>query len=200
MAKKYINIRNRSYLFGDFDNDGVPNIDDKYPFNKRKKGRVTEISLAKELNAYRKAALEYKKETLKINNYFKAKGYKTKYRVKSVNSILNKLRRKRLATVQDIGGVMILTKSPEGSYKAGQMLKKNFKVVDTDDYYQKPLSKFYRALHYVILVNGKYLEVQIKTSKEASIHLRVHTKYKEGKITAEKEIKLKKEVEAIDYY
>ncbi len=200
MAKKYINIMNRSYLFGDFDNDGIPNIDDKYPFDKKKRGMVTEISLAKELRAYRMAALEYKKETLKVNSYFKSKGYKTKYRVKSVNSILNKLRRKRLVTVQDIGGVMVLTKSPKESYKAGQILRNNFKVIDSDDYYQKPLTKFYRALHYVILVNGKYLEIQIKTSKEAAIHLREHTKYKEGKLTAEREIKLKKEVESIPYY
>ena len=199
MAKTYINIKNRSYLFGDFDNDGTKNIDDKYPFNNKRKGKAREISLAKELNEYRKAAKAYKRETIKINKYFKAKGFQTKYRVKDVNSIINKLRRKRLNTVQDIGGMTILTKSPQESYDAAKIVRQNFKIVARDDYYKQPIDTFYRAIHYVVMSGGKFIEIQIKTKKESKIHLRAHTKYKEGKMDKQYKNQLHNEVHAIKY-
>ena len=199
MATRFKNTKNRSFIFGDFDDDGTANIDDKYPFNKKKKGKTQEISLATELREYKKVARDYSTTTKIINSRIKNSGFRTKYRVKSVNSILNKLRRKRLKTVQDVGGIMILTNSPEESYNAAKYIERNFKIVSRDNYYKKPLNKFYRAIHYVIKVNDKFIEIQIKTSKEAKIHLRVHTKYKEGKINPKFESRLKREVESIAY-
>jgi len=194
---------NREFLFGDADKDGVKNVDDKFPLNKNIALPVSEVKLSDELKKLRMLAFSYRKDTFGLFKNIRALGYKAKYRVKNVNSIINKMRRRAFPSngvpvIQDVGGIMILTKSPQESYNIANYIKNNYRVIARDNYYKKPLSGYYRALHYTVLINNKPIEVQIKARKESKLHLRAHTLYKTGKLTPSISRKLRKEVQNIE--
>ena len=172
------NKKNRSFIFGDFDKDGIKNIDDKYPFNKKKKGQIEETSLARELKIIKKYAHKFVLDTKIIAKDIKRKGYTVKYRVKGTFSIVNKIRRKSLKEIRDIGGILILVNNKEEAFKAGEFVERNYNVIEKDDYFTEPKDEFYRALHYTVMVNKLPFEIQIKTKKEFAIHLKAHKKYK----------------------
>lgn len=181
------NITNRDFLMGDLDRDGTKDIDDRYPLNPKIKQPVSEIKLSNELSELKKVAKSYKIVTFGLYKHIKSKGYKVKYRIKNVNSMINKLRRKGFAQglVQDVGGILILVNTKEELYNAAKFIKSHYKVVAEDDYMKKPLSGYYFALHYTVEIDGKYIEIQLKHKKHSRIHKRVHEQYKTGKLTPE---------------
>ena len=87
--------KNRSLIAGDFDKDGTKNIDDKYPFDKKRSEQKDELSLANEMRIIRKRALEHRGAINKIQHQIKQDGYNvSKARLKTTTSIINKWRRK----------------------------------------------------------------------------------------------------------
>lgn len=191
------NTTNRQFVYGDFDKDKTPNVDDKYPLDKTRAKQVHEVSLAKELKDLKKYASSYRHYMIKMRTNLKANGFKLspkKYDIKDVNSIVNKLRRKRLPSVHDIGRITILTKNPQEAHQAAAFVDSNFNVAPDgkENYFDDPhpSGRWYRAYHYNIIVGERLwrptqkivqdmIEIQIKTKKESKIHQKYHKKYKE---------------------
>jgi len=191
--------QNRSLIFGDFDKDRVPNIDDKYPFNKKKKGKVQDVMLSTELREIKKHNLKFKKLLQKIKKKYGRK-YIIKHRIKGTHSTIGKLRRKYMHHIEDILGVTIICKDKDEIDKVAKDLKKNFKTIKDQDYYKisKAGNEYYKARHITILLNKSPVEIQLKTMGHHEFHERTHPTYKKYRKIPEKKLKkLKKEAERI---
>jgi ppGpp synthetase/RelA/SpoT-type nucleotidyltranferase len=83
---------------------------------------------------------------------------------KSTPSIVEKLRREsiRLSQVQDIAGCRIVVLMLSNQDAAVQSLQSVFSKATVDDRRQKP-SHGYRAVHLVIDIEGKLIEIQVRT-------------------------------------
>lgn len=172
-------ITSRRYIYGDFDKDGTPNIDDKRPYDPKEKGTVEEILISDELKNIEKYRKPFKGTTENLAQALEKTGYTIKHRVKTPYSIVNKLRRKHLGKIEDIGGCLILVDSKKAAIKTGKYIEKKYMIMDKDDYYSKPKAG-YEALHYTVLYKKKPHEIQIKTKKDYQKHLEWHTAYKKG--------------------
>jgi (p)ppGpp synthase/HD superfamily hydrolase len=178
-------ITNRNWLFGDFDKDGVPNIDDKYPLDPSKKSRTTEILLSEEIKKIKENNKKYIPIVKRI-----AKEEGGSYRIKHEYSTINKLRRKHLRDIDDLGGVCIKTKDERSLNEKVAEIRKKYKVIDYDNYYKKPKYGYYYAHHFVIKTpEGKNVEIQLKTNRHSKIHLKSHEAYKRGTKTEEERYK-----------
>jgi len=175
-------ITQQKYIFGDFDKDGIKNIDDAYPYSAKGEGRTrySEVNLSDELQIMRRKALSYKDETRQVRNFFTRLGYKTKSRIKATRSIINKLRRKYLNKIEDFGGVTVFVRDESEARHVAKIIRKKYRVIDVDDYYKKPKGAYGQALHYTVEVRGKPVEIQIKTAQASRLHKLIHTEYKKG--------------------
>lgn len=174
----------RSFMFGDFDKDRVPNIDDKYPYDPTRRIPVDkDVMLTEEIRKIKRETAERRNETYQVTRYFRRRGYRTKHRMKTPYSTINKLRRKHLHEVKDLGAVAVLVDDRDEAYRVGQAIERDFKVAEKDDYYRKPKDRFYRALHYVVIVDGKPVEIQVKTKSAWGIHEAAHRRYKQERLT-----------------
>ena len=174
---------NRDYVFGDFDKDGTPNIDDVRPYDRAEAGQVEEIKLTDELEGIEKHRKPFIGSNKKIADTLESLGYEVLHRVKTPYSIVNKLRRKHIDKLWDIGGVMILTDSEAESYKVARFIEKKYQFIDKDDYYATPRpweDDYYKALHYIVVVDDKPHEIQIKTRQDYKKHIEWHTTYKKN--------------------
>jgi ppGpp synthetase/RelA/SpoT-type nucleotidyltranferase len=175
------NIKNRSFLYGDFDKDGTPNADDKYPFDATKQGQVTEIMLVEELKKIKQHNKQWNKS---VQSSAKSVGASS-YRVKSVRSTLNKLRRKYLDDFHDIGGIRILCDNEAEVFRKVKEVKRKFPDVRKREknYYKNPKNGYYMAYHLVILVGREKMpvEVQIVTKKLHKFYKTTHEDYKKGR-------------------
>jgi ppGpp synthetase/RelA/SpoT-type nucleotidyltranferase len=184
--------RYKSYVFGDFDKDGVPNIDDKYPADPKKKDTVQEVMLSDELKKIREHNLNYK-NLLKVVKKRYGKGRKIKFRIKGTHSTIGKLRRKHIHQVQDILGITILCKNKKEIKRIAQDIHRNFYVISDKNYYVKSKrgNKYYKARHLIVRIRGKPAEIQLKTKKHYQLHQSTHPIYKKyGKIPSKKYKKL----------
>ena len=176
------NTSNKQYLYGDFDRDKTPNLDDKEPMNPNVTEQVADFKMSKDFKDIEKTTLERRKSLLKVNKHFKAQGYETIYRTKSLYSTLNKLKRKHLPQIHDLGGMTIFIKNENEAYKAAEDVEHNYKVIEREDYYKNPKPSGYKAIHYIIEEDGKPIEVKIQTKKDFYASQKTHKLWKEGKI------------------
>lgn len=187
----------RSYVFGDFDKDGIANIDDMYPFDKRK-GRFPyhnkkplyfhkarwgsgerEITLSqalrnleRDLNAYRSSLRAF------LRRNPTAFG-----RIKTIPSVIDKLRKRYLKQLSDIIGTTIVTGDRAQAKRLMNFIKKNYRVDArySDDYYKKPLKGSYYAYHLGLIGKDKRrIELQIKSLKMFALHKKMHRAHKHG--------------------
>lgn len=196
-------------IFGDFDKDGIPNVDDPNPEQPGDKKTVEEVSLADEIkqlielrNVYQ-GALDSVMERLRdIDVESSVKG-----RVKSPYSVINKLRRKRIkGTIKkakageyytqgltDMAGCMIILKNQDDLEKVIKNIQDGSigKVFEHENFYKEPLNG-YRAHHFIILYSEDEIpvEIQVKTKRMAAISSASHTPYKNGKLNADKMLEL----------
>ncbi len=184
--------KDRTYTaiwLGDYDKDGVPNIDDKYPFNKRKAEFVNpEIRLSKAWKGLLKRRNEYRKD---IKTLAKEVGTKT-YRTKEMYSIINKQMGRNIIAVQDMGGMIVYCdKRPCIKTKLKQLNKKFPKcslkrkdncMLESEDKYKVAFKDKtpYMAHHLIVRYKKKPFEIQIKTKKMSELHEQMHTPYKLG--------------------
>ena len=191
------NITLKQYLFGDADGDGIKNIDDPYPLNKRRKvapkinnkpkhyhtSRLSdrEVKLSEQLLAIQREN-NSKKGMLKK---FLKENPGSKGRIKSVPSTLKKLRERYHGEIMDTAGVMVLTKDRASARKQAMRIKKQYKYdpKETDDYYKNPKGGVYRAYHIGVVSKkkGNRMEVQVKSKKMAKLHMEMHEAYKKNK-------------------
>lgn len=174
------NTSNRSLMFGDFDDDRVRNIDDKYPFNKKKKQQASELMLSEELHKVRNVALKHKNILDPTLEDLRRQGFKVKGRIKGTTSIINKLRRKGIGNIKDLAGGMIIARDTDEIYRALDYLKDNYNVVEIEDFYETPhpSGMSYKVVHTLIEKDGMYMEVQIKTMEDYVQSQKTHTSYK----------------------
>ena len=171
-------ITREEYLFGDFDRDGVMNIDDAAPFD-RSRGQATEVSLGSELLFLKAYGRQYRRGVEGIRAFFERYGYETKGRVKTPESLINKFRRKYLDYVTDVGGVQVLVDTLPQVYEVADLIQRNFDVVEVEDYYKHPKPDGYMALHFLVRYGGRIYEIQVKRRSDYEKHLKWHKEYKE---------------------
>ena len=181
-----INTTNKEYLLGDFDKDGVPNIDDRQPFNKKNNKRVNEeVSLAKTI-IYVKGK---RREAKVVAKKFAKKNKIKEWRVKDTYSTINKAVRRNPMVVPDFIGFRVEGEKKQevekkwNKFNKKHQIKKKIlykEVGGTDNKYKtnKGTSRPYRAFHSNFLVSGFGAEAQFRTKKYGKLNYEMHGAYK----------------------
>lgn len=171
-------------VFGDIDADALPDVDDPRPLISGDRHSIEEVRLSDEIGHFIDARDEFMPAMQTVMNRLAAlgiRGAKVQGRVKKPYSIINKLRRKRLGTLTDIAGTRIVVPDRAGLDRATEAIEQDFEVIEKLDYYETPQAG-YRAVHYIIRVDGKPVEVQVKTRRMSAISGASHTPYKRGEL------------------
>lgn len=195
------NTSHRELLFGDFDGDGVKNVDDFKPFNPDVKkfpnpkknpgfyhkaqfgGFDTKMSdVLRDIEKSNNRHSSFLKQVLKNNS-------NSYGRIKTVPSTIEKLKRERYHKLKDIAGATILTKDRDEANKKAKQLKKQYRFDpdETDDFYLNPLNDVYYAHHLGLMKQSaqsdepKRIELQVKSKPMERLHKKMHSDYKKGK-------------------
>lgn len=176
---EHLDTANSEYVFGDFDMDGTPNIDDEEPFDPTNDAQVEEILLTDELRKLEESRGPLMITTKMLANKLGRLGHRVMFRVKTRNSTINKLRRKQLQNVLDRGGAMVITDDRNQARKVDAYIRKNFNILERKDYFKNPKPDGYaHAFHYYVMFRGKTHEIQVKSKKDYQVHIDMHTAYK----------------------
>ncbi|MBI4885879.1 MAG: RelA/SpoT domain-containing protein [Acidobacteria bacterium] len=127
-----------------------------------KAGNTTELDL-RELDEYRRSFGEpYQKVAAVIRHHLRLEP--TGREAKSTQSVIEKLRREsvRLTQIQDIAGYRIVVPIVSAQDEVASSLRNIFPDVSVIDRRTAP-SHGYRALHVVVRVSDKPIEVQVRT-------------------------------------
>jgi len=186
-------------VFGDFDKDGIVNIDDKFPTNKNKKEYVEDIQLAPIIEKVIELKKKLDASMYSVVDELKSKSPKDANiyaRTKTPYSIIKKLVDKRLLDPKKGLTDLIGTTIAVDDYKELLALKMKIengllgKVVDIDDFYSNP-NAGYMAYHYIIETpEGYKVEVQLKTKRMKAINEIAHEFYKAGNLNGENLLQL----------
>jgi ppGpp synthetase/RelA/SpoT-type nucleotidyltranferase len=179
-------------IFGDYDGDGVTNINDLNPLDKNKIGKVDDIEidqtfkklidLKNDLDVKMYEALEELDKKAPKNAEFYA-------RTKTPFSIVKKLVDKRLLDpkkgLTDLIGTTVVVSDQKELEKVKKDLDNGLmgEVLDFDDFYENP-NNGYRAYHYIVLFKGTPIEVQLKTKMQKQLNEVSHEFYKKGTLNA----------------
>jgi len=208
IPKAWHNVTQNEYLYGDFDQDSVPNVDDTAPFDKTR-GKPPEFK--KDPEYYGQARISdntvlLSDELKRVHDYNQArvpfmqslaKRYHTKNaRIKTVASTIKKMNDRYLmkGEIKDIAGIGLW-----GFRKRVGAEKMRDKIVrremtdpnEYDDYYAKPKDKVYRAFHVSVLDKNnwqkgksqKRVEVQLSSKGMHKFNTGIHERYKKEKFT-----------------
>jgi ppGpp synthetase/RelA/SpoT-type nucleotidyltranferase len=197
---KTYNRGNYKAIYGDFDKDGLMNSDDPNPIKKGDKRRVEQLSFPKifdnllDTKGKLDSTMYDAVDTLKK---ITPDGGKIYARTKTPYSIINKLIDSRMIVSKDpkkgltdmvgttivvdnVDDVMQVQKEIE-SGALGEIVPegydKNGNVILADDKYKNPKGG-YRAIHYIIMMDGIPVEVQLKTKRMKEINELAHPHYK----------------------
>lgn len=181
-SPKHITRSDYPAVFGDTDQDSIPDVDDPHPFEAGDERSIEEVRLSDEIGELidtRESFTPAMDEVMGRLEALKIPGSKVQGRVKTPYSIINKLRRKRLGTLTDVAATRIIVPDKAGVDMAAAAIEGGFEVMEKEDFYKKPQAG-YRALHYIVKANGVPVEVQIKTRRMSEISGASHTAYKRG--------------------
>jgi len=199
-------------IFGDPDGDGIPTVDDPRPTIPGDTTTVEEVHLSEEIGQLLSDRKHWEKAEAGLVKNLKKIGspYPILSRSKTPFSVINKLRRKRLITLTDLAGAMIIAKDRKDMdrivralgakkgdptvwepTKKDQRTGKAGKVLEIVDHYRLPGP--YKAIHFIIEAtvmtiskNGKVVpvkggvEIQVKTKRQKKIAGINHPYYKRG--------------------
>lgn len=180
-------ITERDYpgLFQDTDRDRIPDADDPDPFVPGDES-VEEVRLADEVRELIRTRQDFDHMRVQLVDRLRAvaPGAEIKSRTKTPYSILNKLRRKRLLGpkgITDLVGAMVVAHDASELDRLVQLVQSGAlgPVMEHEDLYAQPRDG-YRAHHFVLLVDGKPAELQIKTKRMKAIAGAAHHAYKTG--------------------
>lgn len=182
-----------SAILGDFDLDGLPNVDDLEPLNEKNKSQIEQLKFSKTF----KELLETKKDLdIDMNKFVNKlrqnapKESKIYARTKTPFSILNKLVSSRLLNekhgLKDLVGTTIAFDNLQdlNAFKNKVLAGKYGKILDFDDYYEDPKDG-YRAYHFIIEQAGVPIELQLKTERMKNINVLSHDAYKNKRLNSE---------------
>lgn len=173
-------------LLGDFDLDGLANVDDPNPIGVKNNDSIEQVKFSNVFKDVLKVK-EEKDDTLKkfVDTLKKTTTTKEKIygRTKTPYSILNKLVDKRLLHAKyglmDLIGTTISFSNfyDLERYKKKVENGKLGRVIEFDDYYRNP-NDGYRAYHFIIEYDGSPIELQLKTDRMKEINILSHDAYK----------------------
>jgi len=188
----------KTFLLGDFDGDGVLNIDDPYPFNKKrtyppKNDRTSkhyhrsryydpDVKLSIQLIAIQKHNNSHEPY---FNNFLR--NNPTAFgRIKSVPSTLNKIIHKEQfhKRIVDVAAVTIPSKNRKGVYRNATRIKRryNYDPTMTRDYYKNPKGGTYYGFHLGLINHREQrMEVQFKSERMIDYSQKMHEDYKKDK-------------------
>jgi hypothetical protein len=196
--QKLKNVSHREYLYGDFDHDGVKNVDDPKPFDQKIKHWPKhndnpgyyhraqygggEIKLSDELMAIEK----HNNQQAPLLQRFLKENPGSYGRVKTVPSTMKKLRERYLSNVHDIAAASVATKDRKEAYAKTAQIRQRYSSdpKENDDYYKNPKGGVHYALHTGIIDRNRRLEVQVKSKAFANLDKEMHPFYKRGNIPA----------------
>lgn len=179
-------------IFGDYDKDGVANINDVSPLDKSKMGKVEQIELDQTF-----------KKLIDLKNNLDDKMYKALdkldkkapknaefyARTKTPFSIVKKLVDKRLLDpkkgLTDMIGTTVVVSDHKELEKVKNDIQKGLmgEVLDFDDFYKFP-NNGYRAYHFIVEFEGMPVEIQLKTKRQKQLNEVSHEFYKKGNLNA----------------
>ena len=187
-------------IYGDFDKDGLMNSDDPNPVKKGDKNRVEQLSFPKIFDSL--LDTKGKLDSTMYDAVDKLKkitpdGGKIYARTKTPYSIINKLIDSRMITpkdpkkgLTDMVGTTIVVDNTDQVFEVQKEIEngilgeivpegkdKNGKVILADNKYENPKGG-YRAIHYIIMMDGIPVEVQLKTKRMKEINELAHPHYK----------------------
>nr|BDI55125.1 MAG: bifunctional (p)ppGpp synthase/hydrolase RelA [uncultured archaeon] len=184
-------ITNREFLLGDFDKDGIINIDDKYPFIPSKES-IEETKLSDVLFKLGNINKTLTKKLPKLANEFQdiIKQLRpnkdiddiTAFRIKQPISTLSKLVDKRIDTIHDLIGFSYIGDNYEDLNEIKESIAKYYSIQEVDDYYEDKHQLGYKAIHiYAKNKKGDLIEIQLKTKRIKRVSELGHKLYKEKK-------------------
>lgn len=169
-------------VFGDPDGDSVPTVDDAAPNDPHVDEQVEEVSLANEVRKIHDATRDYDQAREDVARGLRAMAADglVKSRTKTPYSIVNKLRRKRLDTLTDLAGTMLIVPDKETLREVALDIEAGAlgQVAEKENHYDNPGQ--YRAIHFILEREGVPVEVQLKTARQAALASAGHTSYKKG--------------------
>ena len=173
-------VTNRSYIFGDFDKDRTPNVDDKKPFDPKEKGTAQEVSLGEQLRDIQKHNEKFRDPALELKHKLQKMNFRVEYRIKGTHSTIGKLKKDYLGQITDIGAIRVIVRKQSEIKWVADTIKSRFRVIKEHDYYYKSPKEhpYYKAIHLTIIYNNKPVEIQVKTKGHHEIHKATHAKYK----------------------
>jgi ppGpp synthetase/RelA/SpoT-type nucleotidyltranferase len=201
------------YIFGDFDKDGIKNVDDPRPY---KAGDETTIEQVKFSDVFEKVIENQKsvrEPMYKIVDKLKSiapKNSKIIARAKTPYSIFNKLVNKKMNNIQyvqtgDVEGLtdLVGTTIIVNNYREVNSLKNKIlngaigEILEFKDYYESPKAG-YMAYHFITLYEGIAVEVQIKTKRMKLLNQASHFAYKDETLDAKKLLELSQLMDEAD--
>jgi len=183
-------------IFGDFDKDGILDVDDPNPYDyDPNSGTIEEIKLSDEI----RALIVYRQSMEALKNKFLKKltemgATRAFGRTKTPFSLVNKLRRKRLSGQFGLSDVVGTTILANDAYHLQILLDKIISgelgvVTQFNDYYAEPKNG-YRAFHFILFDGDVPIEIQLKTERQHELGSISHTLYKIGQKDSSKYNKL----------
>ena len=200
-------------VFGDYDNDGLPNLDDPNPTKKGDTKSVEERRITDSI-----AELLNIKNNLDNTMYsavddiakISPKDAVIYARTKTPYSIIQKLIGKRLLTpkdpkkgLTDLIGMTIAVDNFADLTKLRNLIEdgKMFNVYEVEDFYKNPLDG-YMAVHYILLfkdANGTFpVELQLKTKRMKSVNEVSHKAYAQHNLDRDELLRVTSIVEKAD--
>lgn len=173
-------VTNRSYIFGDFDKDKTPNIDDKKPFDPKEKGIAQEVMLSEQLRDINRHNEKFRDPTIELKHELKKLNFRVEYRIKRTHSTIGKLKKDYLSQITDISAIRVIVRKQSEIKYVADKIKSRFRVIKEHDYYHKSPKEhpYYKAIHLTIIYKNKPIEIQVKTRGHHEIHKETHAKYK----------------------
>jgi ppGpp synthetase/RelA/SpoT-type nucleotidyltranferase len=200
-------------IYGDTDEDGVPDIDDKQPKNPKVTDTVEQVKLQEVFDSILETKRQMKAKMKKtVNDLVKiAPKDSTIYaRTKTPYSILNKLVNKKMYNMTpskegdvegltDLVGTSIVVNSLDEIRSTRDKLDNGAlgKVMERKDYYEKPKDG-YMAVHYIIESNNVPVEVQLKTKRQKTLNESSHNPYKYRNLDSKRLLELSKLADKAD--
>lgn len=204
---------NYKAIFGDFDKDGVANVDDPNPYKAGDKKSIEQVEFSKVFSKVLETKKQMDKPMHDIVEKLKAiapKGSKIIARTKTPYSILNKLVNKKMNNTQfsvegDVDGLtdLVGTTILVNNYRSLESLKNKIlkgaigQILEFKDYYEHPKAG-YMAYHFITLFEGVAVEVQIKTKRMKLLNQASHFAYKEETLDANKLLRLSQVMDRAD--
>jgi len=188
-------------IFGDFDKDGIKNVDDPNPYKSGDKRSIEQVKFSEVLENVIENQKQVRKPMYEIVERLKKiapKGSKIIARTKSPYSILNKLVNKKMNNLDttregDVEGLtdLIGTTILVDNFRSLEALKNKIlngaigEIFEFKDYYENPKAG-YMAYHFITLFEGVAVEVQIKTKRMKLLNQASHFAYKDRTLDANK--------------